>query len=224
MPVTIKQELGNIPAVHAMFYSDNKKPELKLGEGEIAHYLRYKTDKEKQELRSSMAVVAQQITLAAIRQNAKGTEFLQSVVDELQTELAKRCGDKEITFDQVSSADFLISDYFDNSRNGGRVSAEQVGKFFDEALSNWLMDRVVAKFPQFDADKVAKVVLQYRQAFCDLAKIGLPHSKQVAEMLNKAWNEFSWNSDDEEMGQWISAKLKKLMDRHNAAEMLIDAI
>ena len=89
-----------------------------------------------------------------------------------------------------------------------------------------MVDKIVAKFPQFQADKVAAVVSQYRAAFCDLCKYSLPQSKQVAEMLAKAWNEFSKleSYEDSDLGEWIAERIKKLNDRHNATEMLVDAI
>lgn len=225
----VVQDNGNIPAVRVSYYQDNKKPELKLESGQRVSLLRYKTDKETKTLRSSMAVILNQVTKhAVIQQTERGAEMLQAMIDERQDELAKRCADKEFEFANVESAEFMVKDYFDNTRTAGgkRVSAEMIGKFFDESMQNWLMDRVISKFPAFDADKVAKVVSQYRTSFADLTKYSLPHSKQVSEMLAKAWGEFTTQEsyEDSELGDWIGERIKKLQDRHNAQEMLVDAI
>lgn len=224
----IVQTLGNIPAHRATFYTDNKKPELSLESGQRVSYLRYKTDKETNTLRSSMAVIVFSVTRSEVLREDKGAEFLDALIAEKQDDYIKRAAEGSVKFDGAELASELIRDYFDNSRtaNGTRVTGEQVGSFFDSALASWLMDRIVAKFPNFEADKVAKVVEQYRASFADLSKYSLPHSKQVTEMIAKAWAEFTSQEsyEDSDLGDWIGERIKKLQDRHNAQEMLVDAI
>lgn len=224
--VTKVQALGNIPAVRNSFF-DDKRPDIKLESGQRISYLRFKTDKEKDTLRSSMAVVVNLLTPSSIIHGSdKGTEFLQALVNEAQDSVLKATSEGKADFDTCQDYQKLIADYFDNSRAGGnRVNGEDVGKFFDANLSDWLMGRVIEKFPQFDADKVAKVVSQYRASFMDLAKYQMPHSKPVFSMIDKAWREATMpETADTDMVEWVAARLKKLGDRHNEAEMLIDAI
>ena len=220
------QKLGNIPAVRNTFYF-GEKPELSVASDQRAAFLRFKTDKETNTVRESMAVFVNLLTPSSIiHGDAKGTEFLQSLVNEAQDSVLKRVADGSCEFDVAQDYSKLIADYFDNSRtaSGNRVSAEVVGNYFDAELSSWLMDRIVAKFPQFSAEKIAAVVSQYRASFCDLAKYQMPHSKPVTEMLARAWNESPVEKDESELAEWISGRIKKLQDRHNEAEMLVDAI
>jgi hypothetical protein len=229
MAATIKQDSGKIPAVRVTFFTDNKKPDVKLSEGQRLAILRFKTDKDTNTLRSSMAVILNGVSCTdLIHRTDKGSEVLQLLVSELQDSMLRRVADGSEEFAKCEDAQALVSDYLDNSRtaSGKRVSSEMVGSFFDAGLASFLMDRIIAKFPAFDADKIGKVVAQYRQAFCDLSKYSLPQSKQVSEMLNKAWSEFSAQEsyEDSDIGDWIGERVKKLQDRHNSQEMLIEAI
>lgn len=225
-PATVIEQLGNLPAIRSTFYQKDK-PELAVAPDQRVSFLRFKTDKESNTLRKSVAVIVNKHTPSAIIHGSdKGTEFLQALIDAAQDEAAKQVAEGKADFEVVQDYAKLIADYFDNSRAGGsRVSAEIVGKFFDSDVSSWLMDRVIAKFPQFDADKVAKVVTQYRASFCDLTKYQMPHTKPVIEMLAKAWNEFLPTVEDQtDLHEWISARIKKQQDRHNGEQMMLEAI
>lgn len=220
---TVVQSLGNLSATRVTFYQKNAKPVITNGEGFRTSFLYFKTDKEKNELRSSMAV-----QVRILPRNGFTGEFYAAMLEEVQDSILKRVADGELPFETSESAEAIEKDYFDTTRIGGRkVKGEDVGKWFDATMTNWLMDKIVAKFPQFDADKVVKVVGQYRQAFCDLTKYGLPQSKPVTDMIQKAFKE--WFSQPEleeadEMTMFVGERIKKLADKHNAEEMLIDAI
>lgn len=228
---TVVETLGNLPAVRTTFY-DDAKPALSVTAEQRAAFLTFKTDKEKNTVRRKMAVVVNLLTPSNIIHGSdKGTEFLQALVNDAQDSVLKLVADGKAEFETAQDYAKLIADYFDNSRSasGKRVTGEDVGKFFDALMAGWLTDKVIAKFPQFDAEKVAKVVGQYRQSFCDLAKYQMPHTKPVFQMIQKAYTE--WMADSEEatttesdLPEWISARLAKLNDRLNADEMLIDAI
>lgn len=225
--VTIKQDLGNLSAIRTTFYVDNKKPELSLSEGQRVCILAYKTNKETKTLRSSMALILNQVTKhAVIQQTEKGAELLQCLIDEKQDELAKRCADKEFPFENVESAEFLVKDYFDNSRtaSGKKVTAEILGTYYDSNMLPQVVERIVAKFPQFDTSKVEAVAKQYRQLWTDLSKYGLPHTKQGTELVAKLVSLHVFSEEDAELQEWAKERVKKLQDRHNAAEMLVDAI
>lgn len=232
MPTTKIEKLGNIPAARNTYFAD-KKPDLLIGSDQRASYLRFKTDKESNTLRSSMAVFVNLLTPSTIIHGTeRGTEFLQCLVNECQDAALKACAEEKADFDVVQDFQKLIADYFDNSRtaSGKRVSAENVGTFFDRNMKEWLECKVTTKFPAFDADKTAKVVAQYRAAFADLSKYQMPHTKAVYSMLDKAWTEFltglvdTAEVADSEMVEWIAARMEKLNNRLNADEMLIDAI
>lgn len=223
---TLIQNLGNLRAVRATFYTDNKKPALAPTEDQRSVFLTYKTNKKDNTLRSSIALIINKLPKHVVNQCDKGAEFIQALIDERQDELLKRCADKELTFEQCEDAQFLVTDYFDNTRtaNGTRVTVEGLGKFFDDSMLAWVVERIVAKFPQFDSAKVEAIAKQYKQAFCDLAKYGLPHTKQVATLLQKLVSEFEWSEEQVELRDWTQERVKKLMDKHNASEMMIDAI
>jgi len=228
--ITTKQDHGNIPAARVTFFSD-KLPEVQLAQGQRLAKLRYKTDKESNTLRSSMAVVLNRVSYTSlIHQTDKGSEVLQSLVDEvLQDAMLKRVADKSEEFSKVEDAQALVSDYLDNSRtsSGKKVTQEIVAKFFDDSMTKFLVEKIVSKFPKFDQDKVLAVVNQHRQAFIDLAKYSLPQTKAVTEVIRKDWEAFIESEHYEaenELNDWIGERIKKLMDRHNAAEMLIEAI
>jgi hypothetical protein len=225
---TIVQSAGDIPAVRVSYYTDNKVPAIALSAGQRLSKLYYKTNKETNTLRSSMAVILNQVAVRAIQSCERGQELLQALVDELQDAAAKRVADKSAPWELVEDAERLVKDYFDTSRtaSGKKVSAQDVGTFFDTFLTEFLVGRIVAKFPQFATDKVAKVVEQHKQAFCDLAKYSLPHGKGVTEILAKDWNEYTKEETFEatDMSDWIGERIKKLQDRHNAEEMLTEAI
>lgn len=225
--VTIKQDLGNLSAVRVSYYVDNKQPDIKLSEGQRVSILRYKTDKITSTLRSSMAVILNRVTKhAIIHQTEKGEEFIQCLLDEVQDNLAKRCADKELTFEQVESADFMVKDYFDNTRtaSGKKVTADILGTYYDVNMLPQVVERIVAKFPHFDTSKVEAVAKQYKQLWTDLSKYGLPHTKQGTELVAKLVSLHQFSEEDSELQEWAKERVKKLQDRHNAAEMLVDAI
>lgn len=223
---TIKQELGNIPAVRVTFYTDNIKPELSLSAGQRASYLRYKTDKKTDTLRSSMAVILNAITRAQVNEATKGYEFIDALIAEKQDDFLKRCADKEVEFSKVESAQELINDYLDNTRtkSGQKLTTETLGAYFDAKMAESVITRIVEKFPHFASDKVEAVVKQYRALWCDLAKYGLPHTKQGAELVGKLVTMHKFAEDESELQEWAQERIKKLQDKHNAAEMLVDAI
>jgi hypothetical protein len=224
----IVESLGNIPAVRGTIYADNKsKPEFKLESGQRVSWQRFKTTKDKEgneTLRKPIAVIVNEITPSAIiRGNEKGTEFLQSLVNEFQDGEVKLSAEGKQEFTKCESLDALIASYFDSSRASG-VTKETVAAFFDDAMQGWLVSRIVAKYPQMETDKVAKVAEQYKASFCDLAKYQMPHTKPAFELLSKAHKEFAYPEQYQDMAEWIAERLQKLHDRHNASEMLMDAI
>jgi hypothetical protein len=223
---TTTQDHGNIPQVRVTFYADNKKPELKLADGQRASFLRYKTDKKLDTLRASMAVILNKITRAAVAQEVQGSEFIDAIIAEKQDELLKRCADKELDFASVESAEFLVKDYFDTTRtaSGKKLTAETLGKYFDDKMAAGVVERIVTKFPQFDAAKIAAVTTQYRQLWCDLSKYGLPHTKQGTELVAKLVAMHQFAEEETELAEWAAKRVKSLQDKHNAAEMMIDAI
>lgn len=225
--ITTKQDAGNLSAVRVSYYADNKQPDIKLSEGQRLSILRYKTDKEAKTLRSSMAVILNRVTKhAIIHQTEKGEEFLQCLIDEVQDNLCKRCADKEFPFENVESADFMVKDYFDNTRtaSGKRLTSELLGTYYDANMLLQVVERIVAKFPHFDTSKVEAVAKQYRQLWTDLSKYGLPHTKQGTELVAKLVSLHTFSEEDSELKEWAAERVKKLQDRHNAAEMLVDAI
>lgn len=228
VPTSI-ETLGNLPAVRCTFYK-GIKPEVKVETDSRVSYLAFKVNKTANTIRRSIAVAVAKFTPSmVIHGHERGTEFLQSLIDECQDGALKRVAEGKASFELAQDYAKMITDYFDTSRSasGSRITAECLGEFFDMSLAGWLTDKVIAKFPAFDADKVAKVVAQYRAAFSDLAKYQLPHTKPVTMMLQKAWNEAKEDSNvdvDDETAEWISGRIQKLVDRHNADEMLVDAI
>jgi hypothetical protein len=229
LKVTHYQALGNIPAISATFYKETK-PELKVGEGERATFLRFKVEETSEtegKKRESIALVVPQFTIAKLRDCEKGSEFLLELVNEQQDSNAKACAESKAQWNSVVDPAEMIREYFDNTRtaSGGRVTAEVVGKFFDASMVEWMTARVQAKFPQFDSEKIDKVVAQYRQSFCDLSKYQMPHTKAVFGMLQKAWLEFlAENVElefDTEMADWINIRMKKLEDRNNEEAQLM---
>lgn len=221
----IKQSLGNIPTIRAQFYSDNKKPEFALSEGQRASFIRFKTDKDTNTLRQSFGVIVHAVSSAKVRDTDRGAEMLQQMIHDYQDTMLRRCADGSVPFESCELADKLVADYFDTTRtsSGNRVTTEILGKWFDDNAAEWMAAKIVAKFPQFDASKSEAVLKQYRNAVADLAKYGLPLTKPVTAMLNKFHAEFSYAEDDD-MQEFIGERLKKLTDKHNADENLLDAI
>lgn len=217
----IKQILGNIPQVRVSFYTDNKKPELKPAEGFRVAFLRYKTDKETQELRSSMAIQIRKLS----RSNFT-SEFYERILEEVQDSALKRCGDSELSIDQCEDGEFLCRDYLETSRSGGkRISAADVGKWFDEEMESPLMDSVIAKYPKWESEKVAALVSKYRDSFCELTKYSLPQSKQVSAMLSNAYGKITAEFEaTSEMCEYVGERLKKLAERHANTESLESAV
>jgi hypothetical protein len=220
------QDHGNIPAVRVTFYADNKKPELSLSADQRASFLRYKTDKKLDVLRASMAVILNKITRHQVSQEAQGSDFVDALIAEKQDELLKRCADKELDFASVESAEFLVKDYFDTTRtaSGKKLTADTLGAYFDGKMMAAVVERIVAKFPQFEASKIEAVTKQYRQLWCDLSKYGLPHTKQGTELVAKLVAMHSFAEEETELAEWAAKRVKSLQDKHNAAEMMIDAI
>jgi hypothetical protein len=220
---------SNIPTIRTTSYTKTK-PDLKLSDGQRACFLTFKTDKETKVKPDSLAIILNRVTTHAMIQTTdKGGELMQSLLDDLQDFNAKRANEGAASFDIVEDAAKMCADYFDTSRtsSGTRVTKELVSKWFDANMATWLQGKVVAKFPQFTPDKVAAVVAQYRESFAMLASYQLPHSKPVYNMIQKAWNDLLASDvelSDSDTVEWIAERLTKLGNRHNAEEMLVDAI
>lgn len=223
---TIYKALGNLPQTRVTMYSDQKvKPTVSPPDGWRVAFLRYKTEDSKTEtpkLRQNMAVQCHKLQ----RQRFSG-EFYDMVLSDLQDEAMKRVADGEITLENAESEEFIQSDYMDTSRIGGkRVKEADVTAWFTANMADWLANRIAAKYDKWTEDKVSALTGQYQKSFGELAKSSLPQSFGTAKNMLVLWTAFIQETEIESDGMldYITARIEKLMTRHQQAEDLEAAV
>jgi hypothetical protein len=224
--VVIKEALGNLSPLSVTFFNKDI-PAVALVEGERLAILRFKTDKESNTKRANMAVKVFAADPDKFTSKSE-FEFVQALIHSHQDSLLVRCANGEITQDEATSKDWMVKDYFDNSRDssGRLVTKESIGAWYDKTVASLVEARAKTKNAQMTPETVANVVKGYRemfQKFTGYALVNAFTEPQLVLLRTLMVSAVTEESEDA-IGEYILGKLAKISEQKKAQDNLVDAI
>lgn len=223
--IVIKESLGNLSPLNVTYFAKDVPTVAKLDTERVA-ILRFKTDKESGTKRQNMAVKTFIHDVDGFTSKSEH-EFIQSLFDTYHDSVLVRCANGEITEDQATSKDWIVTDYFDNSRDssGRKVSKEAIATWFNATVKNTVEVRAITKNAQMTIETVARVVTGYCEMFQKFTKydlVNLFNPNQLL-MIQTLMTETTFAEDDS-IAEYILAKLAKIVELKKEQDSLLDAI
>lgn len=223
--IIVKESLGNLSPLSVTFFNKDI-PTVALTEGERLAILRFKTDKETKTKRANMAVKVFAANPDQFTSKSE-FEFVQALIHSHQDSLLVRCANSEITQDQATSKDWMVKDYFDNSRDssGRTVTKETLGAWYDKTVASTVELRAKTKNAQMTAETVTKVVTGYREMFQKFTKYDLVNTFTAAqlELLTTLMVSTTF-PDDDPIAEYVLTKIGKIGEQKANQDSLLDAI
>lgn len=223
--VVTKESLGNLSPLSVTFFAKDV-PVVPLTEGERLAILRFKTDKETKTKRANMAVKV--FTLNPDEFTSK-PEFamIQGLLHDYHDSVLVRCANGEITQDQATSKDWIVTDYFDTSRdsNGRKITKEAIAAWFAATMSKTVEVRAITKNAQMTAETLKNVLKGYSEMFQKMTGYNIVNQFQPAQIeLLKLLMVSTEFAEDDSIAEYILLKLNKATDERKAQDDLINAI
>jgi hypothetical protein len=222
--VTVRKP-GNIPESLIQFF-DKVKPEVQHDVSARVAFLRFKTDKETKTKRENMAVLVPKFDPDNFGAKTDH-EFVQDLICNHHDSLLVRCANGEISWADATSQEFMVKDYFDNSRDssGRLVTKESIAAWFNSTVASTVEVRAKMKNAQMTAETVARVVAGYREMFQKFTKYDLVNAFTEPQLvlLTTLMTETTFAEDDA-IAEYVLTKISKIGEQKKVQDELIDAI
>lgn len=217
------QKLGKLPAAMVTFYQD-KRPNVTALEGKFVCYLGYKESKKSATKREKMAVQVTKLDADGFS-GVSGHTFLNELIQEAQESVVKRAADGEDCFAKAESADELVKDWNDTSRDssGRKITKEAIAAWFHDECDEYITTRALMKNAQMKEDTLAKLLDDYAGMFCRFTKYDIVNAfapNQFALVKQILAN----TTGESEMREWINERVAKIEELQTAQDDLVNAI